>query len=359
MTTNLPALPVASLPGQGFQVHCPDCEARVTSDPGGLCPQCGLDLSLPSLPSRRDRLPPRLRQVAETLEPGFDRLAEWFRQSPWLFVFFWSGLLWGASTGSFLLLLSWGYMVDRLFPPRLADPEPVRRLRLPSPPDAPLPEGATPRPRLTDLFSTRAELVASWWQVNQIRRRRGVSVHLDVRVLGFQGHRLELELRFLGPDGRFLRTPLSAYRGPRGEALAQHRTRPLRHDDSRFQDLWIYLPLRALGLPRGLVRLEATAEIRLVAGRTPLLTHLLPVDLIPMEEDLWEARGGSLSPGEGLLLESVHEASDLSCGVCADPIEEEPVCCPVCQAPHHPECWAYLDGCSRFGCPESPARRGS
>ena len=28
--------------------------------------------------------------------------------------------------------------------------------------------------------------------------------------------------------------------------------------------------------------------------------------------------------------------------------------CPHCDALHHPECWAYLDGCSRFGCPEAP-----
>jgi hypothetical protein len=89
----------------------------------------------------------------------------------------------------------------------------------------------------------------------------------------------------------------------------------------------------------------------------PLLRHLLPIDLIPQPEDLWASQGDCLPGRQGVLIESVQTAESLVCGVCADPIEEQPVSCPVCAAPHHPECWAYLDGCSRFGCPENPARR--
>ena len=358
-----PALPLPGRRdhGEGYRLRCPHCHETVSSLPGGLCPDCQGPLPVPTLPARLDTLPPRVQALAQGLRPTLRRLGEWWRRSPWLFLVFWGGLAVGYApfSSSFVALCAWAFLVDRLFPARGPRHDPVRRLRLPASPGASLPEGATPRPQLTDLYSTRVGLRRSWWQVNRIRQRRGISVHLDLRVQGFQGLCLDLELRLLGPDERYLRGALPNYRGPDREALASHRTRPLKLDDSRFADLWIFMPLRALSLPQGLARLEASAEVRLGTRRETLLRHLLPVDLIPVPEDLW-APETSLAPGvaPGMLLGTLREEA-ASCGVCGDAVEDPVLRCPVCAAPHHPECFAYLDGCSRFGCAESPGRRQS
>ena len=37
------------------------------------------------------------------------------------------------------------------------------------------------------------------------------------------------------------------------------------------------------------------------------------------------------------------------CPVCNDRISGERFDCPVCQTPHHPECWKLTDGCGKCG----------
>lgn len=43
------------------------------------------------------------------------------------------------------------------------------------------------------------------------------------------------------------------------------------------------------------------------------------------------------------------------CPVCGEPPGEEPMICPHCETPHHPDCWAYVPGCAVFGCSEQTA----
>lgn len=38
------------------------------------------------------------------------------------------------------------------------------------------------------------------------------------------------------------------------------------------------------------------------------------------------------------------------CQVCGDELDEPIVRCPVCDTPHHQDCWEYNEGCSIFGC---------
>lgn len=367
MSLNLPAVRPRTLPtvpgslsrGAGWAMRCQGCGALVLTVDEGRCPECGEAQHLPSLPGWRDRLPPAVRRGWDRVRPHLTPLATWYRRSPWFFVLFWGGLLVGFSplSASFMALAAWGVIVDGLFPPEGSAGEPLKVLREAGKATSTLPEGASPRPVLTEIYRPRIELARSWWQINRIRQRRGISVHLDLNARGLQGVPLDMHLSFLGPDDRYLKAALPNYRGPGRRARASHRTRPLRLEDSRFPDLWIYLPLRALSLPRGLTRFEGRAEVRLESRGELLVRHLLPVDFLPLPEDLWAAPTVEPSLGLGLQLEAVTRADRAPCGVCGDADEEVTQPCPVCEALHHPECWAYLDGCSRFGCPESPGRK--
>ena len=59
--------------------------------------------------------------------------------------------------------------------------------------------------------------------------------------------------------------------------------------------------------------------------------------------------------GAGVAIVHVDEAGraaegPILCEVCGDPIEDLFVCCERCQTPCHRDCWAFVGGCSTFGC---------
>lgn len=344
--------------GADWRFRCTTCSSLVSTRPGGVCPECEARLPVPRPRRWQDGLSPLARTLALKTEPVVQRLAGWGRASPWTFVVFWGALLTGQ--GPFQLdvvgFLFWAFLFDRLFSPRPEEPPPLRTQRLPAPADMALPEGAGPRPRVTRYFRHDVELRRSWWSLTRIRERRGVTVHLDLRLQQMQGEPLTFDLRVRGPDGALLPSGLPAYRGPEGEARSRHRTPPLRHDDARFPDLWIFLPLRALSLPQGLALAALECEARLHTPRGPVLTHHLPVDFVPVPEDLWAEHPDALPRAEGLLIGEVAEDAPAACQVCGDLDDEVRTGCPTCGARHHQECWDYLGGCARFGCSEGPTR---
>lgn len=346
--------------GEGFVLVCPGCLTPIRSGPEGRCPACGEVAVAATLAELEDRLPVRLRPVAAYLREWLAALAEWPLASPWSAAFALGALVGGpAGPWGWLLVplaaLS-GAVIDRTFalgrPARLPPGVFLETARIPADPAKALPPGAVPRPATTGYRERGLRLVRSWWDLTRIRSRRGLAVHLEVAARGHQGRPLALELRLRGPDDRWLTASLPAYRGPDGEALASHRTAPLRHDDSHFADLWIFLPLRALALPAGLARAELTVELRLHPLGGEGLVHRLPVDFLPSPEDLLPPlpRAGDLS----LELAPALPAARPACPVCGDdqgPLDRR---CRSCEAAHHPECWDYLGGCGRFGCPSGP-----
>lgn len=46
------------------------------------------------------------------------------------------------------------------------------------------------------------------------------------------------------------------------------------------------------------------------------------------------------------------------CLVCGEPVEDDVMCCPRCDTPHHGECWDYNCGCAVYGCREASLRLG-
>ncbi len=355
--------------GAGWELRCPLCGNSGETLPGGLCSACGVAVAPTGIATLADRLPGPAVRVLGRLGPYLSRLAPWPTQSPWSFALFWIalGLGFHPLSSGFLALVGWGVLIDRRFPAPHGTGGPPRRIREPMPPGTPLPSGATPRPRLTWVHSPRLALTRSRADLTRLRDRRGLRVQVDLEISGIQGDALDLELRVRGPDRRYLAARLPRYRGAAGEALARHRTRRLRLDDSRFPDLWIWVPLAALGLPAGLLRAELEAEVRILCRGALLLEHRLPVDFLPVPGDLTHSPPREDGRAPGLLLGSLEEAAHPPCGVCGDPVVLEPgdpdpgagsLRCPDCGTAHHRECRDYLGGCSRFGCPAGPSPLG-
>ena len=59
--------------------------------------------------------------------------------------------------------------------------------------------------------------------------------------------------------------------------------------------------------------------------------------------------------GDGVAIVVVEERLSLAegpvlCEVCGDPIDDLHVACELCHTPCHRDCWAFVGGCSTFGC---------
>lgn len=362
MTSNLPALPVASQApslGEGYWIQCPSCQSHNPPIRRGRCQDCLEPLALPSLPTLEDRIPPAWAEPFAHAKTGLFYLSGWAMQAPWTFAFFWGGLLSGLSLSSpsFLFLLVWGIFVDQRFGPTLKAPEPLRIQRIPAELSQAEAAGDTVRPKVFETYSTQVEIRDATASLALIRKRRGFRVQIDLELKHLQGEALDLELRVLGPDERYLKARLPSYRGPHGEVFSQHRAARLRLDHSHFPDLWIYLPLRALGMPSYVTRVEVQLEASLAVRGRRLARLLIPAQVLPRPEELWEPEAQVEADEDILLLEGKEGLEGVNCLVCGDELDGQSLRCPVCSAPHHRECWDYLDGCSRFGCSESPTRK--
>jgi hypothetical protein len=67
---------------------------------------------------------------------------------------------------------------------------------------------------------------------------------------------------------------------------------------------------------------------------------------------LWGDLDAAIEPGAVDIVDARVSAQDALCPVCAVKLdaERELVNCVRCEAPHHPECWAYIGSCATFGC---------
>jgi hypothetical protein len=52
----------------------------------------------------------------------------------------------------------------------------------------------------------------------------------------------------------------------------------------------------------------------------------------------------------GFLIEMVSSAAPGKCPVCSTPVGSSRSLCNSCHTPHHPECWAYNEGCAVYAC---------
>lgn len=113
--------------------------------------------------------------------------------------------------------------------------------------------------------------------------------------------------------------------------------------------LLVEAAVRVLRAFSGSVRVEPRA---LPAGRPPLSLAPRPRPLGPLP------RVAPPPPPEpGVQIDAVAvQALGAQCGVCAQGIEEGPVLCGKCEAPHHPECWEYNGGCATYACRSAVAR---
>ena len=75
----------------------------------------------------------------------------------------------------------------------------------------------------------------------------------------------EVRLPIPDQEAAFVDLPID-YRGEAGEVAIQHSTAKLRHRSSNFEDLWVFVPMRALALPPGTEQVELTGEILISAG---------------------------------------------------------------------------------------------
>lgn len=75
---------------------------------------------------------------------------------------------------------------------------------------------------------------------------------------------------------------------------------------------------------------------------------------------LWGDLGAD-DPGAVEVVDAKITAQDALCPVCAQQLDAgaELVSCLRCDAPHHPECWAYIGSCATFGCGSDRSRASS
>ena len=56
-------------------------------------------------------------------------------------------------------------------------------------------------------------------------------------------------------------------------------------------------------------------------------------------------------------LDRQQAGRDAPCSVCGEPVGPAPIRCPVCETPHHFDCWEFGGGCGVYGCAGRVQRR--
>lgn len=112
-------------------------------------------------------------------------------------------------------------------------------------------------------------------------------------------------------------------------------------------------PLRALFGWRDRYTLQATL------APLGLTVHFPLVAATPGEEPFLLQQAAALAQGLGHLaataeVEGVRlgkvQATGGECACCWEPVAVDATACPMCAAPHHGACYAWMGGCARFGC---------
>lgn len=217
----------------------------------------------------------------------------------------------------------------------------------------------------TYALTSRIRLLEVAYRVVTLGARRALRFQLSVQADGFQGRSLAITIRFQSPSGAYLEAVLPRYRGRFGEAIARHRTPPLRFGKADFPDLWLLVPTRALPLPPHSAIATLYAEILLSVDGEVHLQHrqVVTFPILPADRPLLRVASDEAAPGlpgeplrtaEVRLLEPADTDAIPTCGVCGDPLEQPVTECPVCRIGAHADCWEFLGGCSVYGCPGGP-----
>ena len=85
--------------------------------------------------------------------------------------------------------------------------------------------------------------------------------------------------------------------------------------------------------------------------------HSDPRETVPSRSRRPIAHAVAATAPETVELDEKVSVKPGKCPVCSSDTGPEMVYCPVCKAPHHSDCWAYIQpSCSRFGCPGKSAK---
>ena len=335
--------------GSYWNVRCASCGTEGPTQAKGTCRGCGATL-VPALPEVRT--PPRGRL------PGTSILSVDLLELLPAFVSIPLRLIGRLCFILFFLVAFWPIGLVLLFT-NLRDGFGIFG-------DEKLPEG------VHNHVPQQLKVERAWVDVSRLRGRRGLVVQYSLQTHGLIHKRLELAVRVRGPDGRYLPALLRNYRGDRGEVLVRHATKPLKSQSSRFNRMWVFLPLRAIPVPAPVHRMSVVLEAAFACEGRLLSESHHPYTFVPTADDrsdlLLAATTGAATAAPTttpdhpededaiVVLASNGPAEDTTCGVCGDSLAGEPVArCNLCDSASHKECWEYMQGCSTYACEGRPA----
>lgn len=179
----------------------------------------------------------------------------------------------------------------------------------------------------------------------RVGQRTGIKVHAALEVRRSRGECLDYAVTFSTPGGVRIRSRASRYRNASGWVEGRARTKPLKHDPSRFRDLWVFLPYGAFDVAPGVTPLVLNLEVEVdgtvVARSREAFSFVQP-------------EGGPETapalPADALRIEGVARGDEVGCGVCNEPVAGRAYVCEGCDSLHHLDCWDYNQGCATYGC---------
>jgi hypothetical protein len=196
-------------------------------------------------------------------------------------------------------------------------------------------------------------------RIVQINGRRAgvVEIIIDTAALS-PGDQVEVALALHedSTEGPILADHPS-FRGPGGVFVARELSAPIGADDSMDMTMSVVFPLRALVIPKDANRLRGTGTIQLAVGERAAGTFSFEWEIAVIEADrqTMQVRRPRL-PAQAATAEEMavvaQETAAGQCMVCGDELGDGdvPVCCDVCDTPHHEECWEYVGKCTTYAC---------